>query len=367
MKKWLKYILITSIFMFIGMSSSMALTPKFTCTYNVKVDDLKIGASGSKKYVVSVYNETTATSNVSVGETIDDSGNLYVAFNGGEKSFHKQFAKAATDGNLCPVIKISSYNSSDIQFNLIGHDTTGQASKEYEGTIKIMSKEVKVETENEVCSFTTQEIKSQSASITVHFYNQGSKKLWAIYKNMDGQDPRLIDKTDYNKSIVDGEYSYRVSESDYDNFWTNGKCDKIGHYVQSSNGGLFTIQSEKPSDAENGEAGSTVTPTEKPDSPQVVNFGGCADMPKTTELLRQVYRLVRYLIPVLIIVLSIVDFIKVVANGDDKEYKNAWNKFIKRIIIGIVIIIVPTIISMLIGLSGLDTAYGIKDIICVIK
>ena len=88
---------------------------------------------------------------------------------------------------------------------------------------------------------------------------------------------------------------------------------------------------------------------------------------ETIKLLKQVYRLLRYLIPVLIIGLSIVDFIKVVANGEDKVFKEAWSKFVKRLIIGIVILLVPVLLGFIIKLSGVINAYGIDEnnIFCI--
>lgn len=93
----------------------------------------------------------------------------------------------------------------------------------------------------------------------------------------------------------------------------------------------------------------------------------CDDASETIKLLKQVYRLLRYLIPVLIIGLSIVDFIKVVANGEDKVFKEAWSKFVKRLIIGIVILLVPVLLGFIIKLSGVINAYGIDEnnIFCI--
>ena len=364
MKKWLKYILITSIFMFAGMNSSLAETAKLKCEYTLNYNKLGLGyIAGKSNLTMSVFDKK-ATSSIKGGTLVGDEGAQVplVLMSG----FESEYFKTATKGGnyTCPDIKVAAYDNG-VQLSMVYQDTT-DALNTVNFTSKSVSGTEKVTTKEEVCSFNTKEIKTQSTYLTIRFYKTGSNKTWEVIKNFDSGDMKSLGEVDYNQQISDGQYGYKISENDYETYWNAETCEK-GQYVQYPGGYVFTIQSEKPSDVENGEAGSTVTPTKKPDSPQVVNFGGCADMPKTTELLRQVYRLVRYLIPVLIIVLSIVDFIKVVANGDDKEYKNAWNKFIKRIIIGIVIIIVPTIISMLIGLSGLDTAYGIKDIICVIK
>lgn len=368
MKNTLKYMLVTSIMMFIGMTSSMAEDPKITCHYNTKASDVIVGVAGSKEFIVSVYSETSATANLGTLDTIDDGGNYYIGFNG---DFLKLFAKEATKGGSvsCPTIKLSSPNGSNVQFNMLNQDTTDHiASKEYEASKSEVASGTKTEPKTEVCNFTTGEIKTTSASITVRFYVQGSNKYWAIWKNQDNQSTKKIGEKNYNETITDGEFSYRVSDKDYDNFWTDGKCDELGHYVQYSGGGagnLFVIQSEKPLDGQNGETHDQPEPV--PDKPNGKPFNGCSDMPETTALIRQVYSLIRYLIPILIIILSLVDFAKVAMNGEDKEYKSSWNKFIKRIIVGMIVLIVPMLVSALINLSGIANSEEANSMICVLK
>ena len=94
----------------------------------------------------------------------------------------------------------------------------------------------------------------------------------------------------------------------------------------------------------------------------------CEESGETIKLLKQVYTLLRYLIPVLIIVLSIVDFMKVVLSGDEKVFKEAWNNFVKRIIVGVVILLVPVLIKMLINMAHINGIYKIgsgNDIFCI--
>lgn len=98
-------------------------------------------------------------------------------------------------------------------------------------------------------------------------------------------------------------------------------------------------------------------------------INGCEDLGETGKLIRQIYNLLKYLIPVVVIGLSIVDFLKVVLNGEEKVFKEAWTKFIKRIIIGVIILILPAILSLLINLSGVLDNYGIdkNNIFCIFR
>ena len=98
-------------------------------------------------------------------------------------------------------------------------------------------------------------------------------------------------------------------------------------------------------------------------------INGCGDLPKTTALVKQIYGLIKYLIPVLIIGLSIVDFLKVLLSGEEKVYKEAWSKFVKRIMIGIVILLLPILLRIVINISGVLEDYGVDNdsIFCILS
>lgn len=93
----------------------------------------------------------------------------------------------------------------------------------------------------------------------------------------------------------------------------------------------------------------------------------CSDAPETIKLIKQIYNVLRFLIPIIVIGLSIVDFLKVLLSGEEKVYKQAWSKFVKRIIIGIIILILPVILSFIIKLSGVLGNYNIdqNNIFCI--
>lgn len=94
----------------------------------------------------------------------------------------------------------------------------------------------------------------------------------------------------------------------------------------------------------------------------------CTSMPNTIKLIKEIYTIMRYAIPVLVIVLSIIEFMKVVVNGDEKVYAEAWNKFIKRVIVGVIILLVPILIQVLLNISGIMGIYEIgnsSDIFCI--
>ena len=72
----------------------------------------------------------------------------------------------------------------------------------------------------------------------------------------------------------------------------------------------------------------------------------------TWPYIKNLYKLIKIIIPALIIVLGMIDFMKVLFSGEEKDMKTSGTKFLKRIIAGIVFILLPVLLEFLIGLFG---------------
>lgn len=83
---------------------------------------------------------------------------------------------------------------------------------------------------------------------------------------------------------------------------------------------------------------------------------------ETLKILMRIYDIIKILIPVLIIVLSTVDFLKVVIYDDEKNYKSAFDKLVKRLVIGVVFFLLPILISFVLKYSGLDIEQSYLEI-----
>ena len=70
-------------------------------------------------------------------------------------------------------------------------------------------------------------------------------------------------------------------------------------------------------------------------------------------IIKNIYGYFKWIIPTLVVILSMLDFFKVVGTGKDDDFKKAQNNLIKRIILGIVFFLVPTLISIIINFSGI--------------
>ncbi len=59
------------------------------------------------------------------------------------------------------------------------------------------------------------------------------------------------------------------------------------------------------------------------------------------------FKLIKYAIPVALIILAVIDVVKVVLNPDDKAKKDAGSKIAKRLIYAVIIFLVPSLIALI--------------------
>ncbi len=78
------------------------------------------------------------------------------------------------------------------------------------------------------------------------------------------------------------------------------------------------------------------------------------------EYLKQIYDLLKFAVPILILGYAIVDFLKALAAQDDAEVKKAANKLVKRLMIGVLIFVLPTILEFFLNLAGVQ--FGVCDL-----
>lgn len=86
--------------------------------------------------------------------------------------------------------------------------------------------------------------------------------------------------------------------------------------------------------------------------PLDINSGECGFSNKLINFVLNILKWVKYLVPALIIILSILDFIKAIGADKDEEMKKAQQKFIKRLVIAVLIFIVPFIIEFALDKMG---------------
>lgn len=80
---------------------------------------------------------------------------------------------------------------------------------------------------------------------------------------------------------------------------------------------------------------------------------------KIVKWIYKIIRMVRYVIPIIIIIFSILDYIKAIGSDSEDEMKKATSKFFKRLIVAAIIFIIPFILEFILGifhLPGLNSS-----------
>ena len=70
------------------------------------------------------------------------------------------------------------------------------------------------------------------------------------------------------------------------------------------------------------------------------------------EIFNEIMLYPRIGVPILIILLGIIDFAKAVMTSKEDEMKASQNKFVKRLIIGIAIFFIPTLVNLIMDLTN---------------
>jgi hypothetical protein len=77
------------------------------------------------------------------------------------------------------------------------------------------------------------------------------------------------------------------------------------------------------------------------------------------------YTLIRFLLPILVIVFSVIDFVGVVLSGETEKMEKAKKRFAIRLIVAAAILFVPAIIELLLKLAGvIDSGAGLVEFTC---
>lgn len=95
----------------------------------------------------------------------------------------------------------------------------------------------------------------------------------------------------------------------------------------------------------------------------IIKITSCEQMfgenSELTKMLKGLISMVKIIIPLILIALGSVDFAKAIFAGKEDEMKKAQSKFIKRLIIGVVIFLIPSVLKLLLTI-GYDI-WGIID------
>lgn len=90
---------------------------------------------------------------------------------------------------------------------------------------------------------------------------------------------------------------------------------------------------------------------------------------ESMEIIGRFIKIIRWLVPLIILVIGMIDFGKAIISDDEKVIKSASTSFLKRLVAGIAIFFIPTIIIAILNLlqyRGFLTKYQ-KCTDCMLK
>lgn len=76
---------------------------------------------------------------------------------------------------------------------------------------------------------------------------------------------------------------------------------------------------------------------------------------QTLEYLQDIYAFLKFLVPIILLAMSIKDFVSAIAQQETDNIKKATNNLFKRIIIAVLILVLPTILNFVLKLIGYST------------
>lgn len=224
------------------------------------------------------------------------------------------------------------------------------------------------------CTRKPQNVLNSGQKVTVSFEEKGGVKKVRLVSTTRN------DKVfDYDKLATLDNVTFRVDQASVSKFWSK-KCENTEMYFAAINGDKsnIIIQTTKPNAIDNA---SYTTIEEKYDNGGVKTyennatldglnqkFDKCSQLfDMTTEgsfgwLLQKLLNYIKIAGPILVVLLSAVDFIKAIASSEEDAFKKAQSKLVIRLVAALALFLVPTFVELLLGLIN-----GISDPTCGLK
>ena len=78
---------------------------------------------------------------------------------------------------------------------------------------------------------------------------------------------------------------------------------------------------------------------------------------RLVKYVRNILRWAKYIIPALVIILGMIDFIRAIGSNSDDEMKKAQQRFIKRLIAAVILFLLPLLIEFLLNAFRIDSTF----------
>ncbi len=115
--------------------------------------------------------------------------------------------------------------------------------------------------------------------------------------------------------------------------------------IKKKSGSTYTLFSDRKEDNENYQKKEENTPQEDLDITEVEVCGAGTTSLLVFQVIGYIILIIKILVPIILIVLGSIDLGKASLSGDDKAVKEAAIIFAKRVLIGLIIFFIPTILD----------------------
>lgn len=371
---------------------------KGTCRYSLDVDSLGLsGTLKSAKFNITVNddgsitkgkikfvnkNGSEETDTLRSGVNLDGTHTLTY-----KKMFDKNgaFYKAYKKLNNCPSLQFinqDSYGISAINMVLNGNQSTIDNSNQ---TSTPDSTDPNSSKRKTYCNNRPLEMRNvKQGKVYFSTYETNGKKTFSVVLKVKGKEVGKAENINYkntgNINYGGDTFNFLVNSSDYGTYWSS-KCSTAKMFMKADGGHTSTtrvIQSTRPSDTENGSYDAAEAKYDTGEAKTYKNnatldglnqkFDKCSQLfDMTTEgsfgwLLQKLLNYIKIAGPILVVLLSAVDFIKAIASSEEDAFKKAQSKLVIRLVAALALFLVPTFVELLLGLIN-----GISDPTCGLK
>lgn len=350
--KNLKYILIAVIVMFIGIGGVSAKSISKQCEYNF-YDNL---SGGNSELILYIYDDGTISGSVKKWNNVSFPLTSATTINQSEISTN-------IANNICPNYSALKVDMNDDSKSFMTFSNNKDNLLDYLKSNDLLDN-THIATSTEY---------NGNPQVSEQYYNQMMTESENILKTTESFD--ISECKDESKDIT----AYAKCNDQYDrlkirinNFELNLNTYISQNYISEDDQRTKTMR-ENIKNAELNLVNFKYAIDNKQEIVTPEYNQGCEIFGDTlVDLIREVYGYFKWIIPILIVILSMLDFVKVVGTGKDDDFKKAQNNLIKRIIVGVVFFLIPTLISMIINLSGITEQFEngnsiIEAVTCILK
>lgn len=334
------YLFLSIIFMIflINPINTKALEENIECIYDYQGIELKYQIKNNE--LILPFNDGKKIN----GKTFYSSAEFIELF--------KNSSKTSSDKKVCPTLAVEENDLLTTVF------VNGKVDSNYNGTYETIN----AKNDNKL------KIKSTKISNAIGIYNSQSYFFTTFRYLSDDSIEWSIDNNNFysiNDSIqLDNKSIISVDKNLAKKIFTNNKIsDKIyrcisqerGKYMYKLSIDQTVCKNDLSYNDKQGEGSLSFNGSlgDPEGNCKATILGNPEDEESVAWLLKKLFTYLKILGPMIIIIMSGIDFSKAIINGDDETLQKCYKKLITRLVLAVVLFFIPTLVEVLLELFGL--------------